>query len=556
MTTAPIDEGHPDRWKALVVLAAAQVLIMLDLQIVNTAIPAIARAFEASSATLQWIVDSYALIFAGLLLLAGALGDRFGRRRVLFIGLVAFIASSLGAAAANSANMLIVMRALQGVSAALVMPQTLSIITAIFPRHERARALGIWAGAMGLGTAGGPLLGGALVDNISWSAVFWVPVPVALFTIAGLRVTPESRSAGDNRLDLPGALFGTAAIFALVYAIIEGHAAGWGSPLIVAAFAVAGGSSIAFIAAERVAPNPIVPLRFFKQRDFNGSVIGLFLVFFALMGMMFFLAQYFQLVQGESAFRSGLNLLPTAIGMTIMAPITGRLIPIVGPKILLTLAGLSGMGVLLWFSRLDVDSGYLGIGIGLFVFGLGGGMAIPTISDTTMAAVPVNEAGRASGVSNTGRQIGGALGIAVLGTIAATIYSNSVSTDLAGVLPGPLVAQIADGIGAAAVIARQSDPQIALLIREAANPAFVDAITSVFAIGAVFMGLAALSSILLIPMHMRTHQMSDAPVAPTPAISRETSAGVPLDVPRAAWQDAVLEPRGQKSTDMGIAGGD
>jgi MFS family permease len=234
------DAPLASRWWVLAVLSLAQVLVMLDVSIINTAIPAIAREFEASSATLQWLVDSYALLFAGLLLLAGALGDRYGRRRILALGLAVFAAGSVGAALSTTTTVLIVLRAVQGVGAALVIPQTLSILTAVFPREERSKAIGLWTGALGLGTAGGPLLGGALVDTINWAAVFWVPAPIALAALIGLRIVPESRSeGGDRRLDLTGAVLGTVGISALVYGVIEGHGAGWTSAEIIAAFGVA-----------------------------------------------------------------------------------------------------------------------------------------------------------------------------------------------------------------------------------------------------------------------------------------------------------------------------
>ena len=305
MAATPAAAPHSARWLILAVLATGQMLVMLDVSIVNTAIPSIARSFQASSSTLQWIVDSYALLFAGLLLLSGALGDRFGRRRLLGLGLLVFIAASIGASLSNTATTLILMRGVQGVGAAMAMPQTLSILTAVFPREERSRALGLWTAALGLGTAGGPLVGGALVDAIDWSAVFWVPAPVAALAFLGLRIVPESRSEGQHKLDLPGAALGTIAMIALVYGVIEGHDAGWASAEIIAAFGVAGGTAVAFLFVESRAESPMVPLKFFRSRDFNGSLVVLFLTFFALLSVMFFLSQYFQLVQGQSAFQSG-----------------------------------------------------------------------------------------------------------------------------------------------------------------------------------------------------------------------------------------------------------
>ncbi len=531
----------------IAVLAFSQLIAMLDMSIVNTAIPAIAREFQASSATLQWLVGSFALVFAGFLLLAGALGDRYGRRRMLAIGLLIFAATSVGASFATSSATLIAFRAGQGVGAAIVVPQTLSILTAVFPREERGRALGIWAGALGLGTAGGPLLGGVLVDQIGWAAVFWVPAPVAGLALLGLRVVPESRSEGESGLDLPGALFGTLAVTGLVYGVIEGDRAGWGSLEIAGVLGLAAAALLLFLAVERRAATPMVPLHFFRQRDFNGGVCILFLMFFALLGVMFFLSQFFQLVQGKSAFTAGLYMLPLAIGIMVTGPLAGRLISVVGPRALILLAMVLSAGVLLSFTRLEIDSAYWPIGIALFLFGMGGGLVMPTVTDTIMASVPIRQAGRASGVSTTGRQVGGAMGIAVLGAVAATTYAGGVSNALTGVLPADLVAQVGDGIGAAVVLARGAEPEVAAAIEGAAFPAFVYAIRGVFWIGAAFMGLAGLAALFLIPVRMRATQMGAEPRAvPIPDVTASAL--------RRATEMGLLRAHPQKAAPAPVAG--
>ena len=214
-------------------------LVQLDATIINTALPAIKRAFEMSESQSLWVADAYMVIFGGLLLLAGALGDRFGRRKILIVGMAIFVAASIAVAFSPDANFMIVGRGLQGLGGALVIPQTLSILTAVFPREERGRAIGIWAGAMGFGMAFGPLVGGVLVDLIGWSGVFWVPAPIAALCMAGMAVVPESRSQLHTKLDVPGAITGTIAMVAIVFAIIEGIQKGWTDPLIVGSFAVA-----------------------------------------------------------------------------------------------------------------------------------------------------------------------------------------------------------------------------------------------------------------------------------------------------------------------------
>ena len=318
-------------------------------------------------------------------------------------------------------------------------------------------------------------------------------------------------------------MLGTAGITALVYGVIEGDRAGWGSLEILASFGLAAAALLLFLGVERRAATPMVPLHFFRQRDFNGGVSVLALMFFALLGVMFFLSQFFQLVQGKSAFTVGLYMLPLAAGIMMMGPLAGRLIAVVGPRALIISVMALSAGVMLFFTRMDLDSVYWPIGLALFFFGTSGGLAMPTVTDTIMASVPIQQAGRASGVSTTGRQIGGAMGIAVLGAIAATTYAGGVSNALSGALPADLVAQVGDGIGVAAVIARGAEPEVAALIEAAAFPAFVDVIHDVFWIGAAFMGLAGVATLFLIPGRMRATQMGPMPGAtPAPVVSAST----------------------------------
>ncbi|HJN93875.1 MAG TPA: MFS transporter, partial [Dehalococcoidia bacterium] len=337
-------------------------------------------------------------------------------------------------------------------------------------------------------------------------------------------------------------------ITALVYGVIEGDGAGWGSPEILGVLGLAAASLLLFVAIEYRAATPMVPLHFFRQRDFNGGVAILFLVFFALLGVMFFLSQFFQFVQGKSAFTAGLYMLPLAVALMVTAPLAGRMISVVGPRGLVLLSmGLSA-GVLLFFTQMEIDSAYWPIGIALFFFGMGGGLMTPAVTDTIMASVPLHQAGRASGVSTTGRQIGGAVGIAVLGAVAATSYASGVSGSLAGVLPPDLVAEVGDGIGAAAVIARGADPGLAAVIEGAAFPAFVEAIRVVFWIGASFMALAGLAA-LLIPARMRSVQMGSTP-------SSEPASAVTASTVHRAAEMGLIRAHPQKVAAPAAAAGD
>ncbi|MCY3733965.1 MAG: MFS transporter [Chloroflexi bacterium] len=518
------------RWVILLVLAGSQMLVQLDVTIINTALPAIKRAFEMSESQSLWVADAYMVIFGGLLLLAGALGDRFGRRKILIAGMAIFVAASIGVAFSPDANFLIVGRGLQGLGGALVIPQTLSILTAVFPREERGRAIGIWAGAMGFGMAFGPLVGGVLVDLIGWAGVFWVPAPIAALCMAGMAAVPESRSQMHTKLDVPGAITGTIAMVAIVFAIIEGIQKGWTDPLIVGSFAVAIASALLFIIIERRTDQPLLPMAFFKQRDFTGSMVGMFFIMFALMGVMFYMPQFFQLVQGMSASESGARLMPLALAMMFFAPVAAKLLPKLGPRLMLFWApAVHGGGALLLFSFvLDVDTPYWIIGLGMAFLGMGGAMHMPATTDTAMASVPVDLAGKASAVNNAGRQLGGTLAIAILGSFAAAVYSSGVTSGLTPLgVAEESVAILATGIGAAQQVLPTLDQSVLgpaqLVLRES----FVEAIRDTMRFGIIFALIAGVVGWILVPKRQRQTQMQweDGKPVEQPAAAAATPAG-------------------------------
>ncbi|MCZ6706445.1 MAG: MFS transporter, partial [Chloroflexi bacterium] len=383
--SAATEELNPRRWWILAVMSLTTFMVFLDNTIVNTALPSISRDLGASTATLQWVIDGYTLVLAGFLLVGGTMGDRFGRRRFLILGMLIFGIAASGAALSTDSTMLIGFRGLQGIGAALVLPATLSIVTATFPREERTIAIGVWTATGGLAIGVGPVVGGLIVDEINWAAVFWLHLPVVAIALLGMRLVPESRDSRLLRLDIPGALLATSGLFALVFGIIQGNEAGWTSPEIIAAFSAAVILLGAFAVVEARSRAPMLPLRFFKQRDFNGAVLIIGLIFFSLMVTFFFLTQFFQIVQGKSAFTAGAFILPAAGMMLVGAPISAILSKRIGPRALITVAGVAVVGGLIWLSNLDADSSYLTIGLGLAAFGFGGGMALAPLTDTVMA---------------------------------------------------------------------------------------------------------------------------------------------------------------------------
>ncbi len=493
------------KWWVLAVMSVGTLIIFLDNTVVNTALPAISVDLEASTSTLQWIIDSYVLILAGLLLLGGSIGDRFGRKKWMTVGLVIFGAGAVGGALAGGATELIIARGVQGLGAALVLPATLSIITNVFPRGERAKAIGIWTGVGALGLGIGPALGGFLVDEAGWASVFWMHIPVVAVALAGMALVPESRDERGLGLDGPGAVFGTGGLVALVYGIIQGAEAGWTSVEILASFGLAAVLLTAFARVELRSDHAMLPLKFFKQKDFTGAVLAIGLILFGMLVTFFFLTQFFQIVQGRSALEAGLLIIPTSLAMMFGAPLSGVLVKKIGPRYLvLAMAGAMVTGVML-LTSLEVGSSALAAIIPLTIFGFGAGLGMPALTDTVMAAVPEEDAGVGSAVNDVSRELGGALGIATIGSVVSTLYKANISDALVG-LPADVAELAGESVGVAALTAQQLPAELGASVLEAANSAFVDAMTTGFQISAVILLMAVVIAFTLIPTRMRTSQ--------------------------------------------------
>jgi EmrB/QacA subfamily drug resistance transporter len=416
----PIHESGR-RWWSLGVLSLALFMIYVDLTVVNVALPAIQGELGIDLSQLQWTVNAYALAFAVLLLSAGKLADFFGRRRVFLLGLVVFTLGSLGCALAGSGATLIAARATQGVGAALILPSTLSIISATFHPRERATAIGIWVGVSSIGLALGPLVGGALIETISWHWIFYVNVPIGVVgVVAALLLVPESRDRSLERaLDLPGLAASAITLFALTFALLEGNHYGWTSPTIVGCLAAAAVGLVAFVVVELRSRRPMLDLSLFRDGTFGGANAVSLLSFFALFGVFFFVSIYLQNVLGYSALRTGATLLPFTVLLALSVPVAGRLTDRVGARWPMT-AGMVVLGIsLLLESRLRIDSTFSDLLPGLLLGGLGVGLTLAPASAAVLASVPDDKAGVASGVVTTFRQTGGVLGVAVMGAIFA-----------------------------------------------------------------------------------------------------------------------------------------
>jgi EmrB/QacA subfamily drug resistance transporter len=432
------------RWWTLAAMCFALFMVMLDNTVVNVALPSIQDDLHASIAGLEWTVNAYTLAFGVLLVTGGRLGDIFGRRRVFLMGVMLFAASSAFIGFSQSSAWLIGGRAIQGVGAALMMPATLSIITNAFPPHERGKAIGTWAGVSALALAIGPVLGGLLVENVSWQSIFFINLPVAAGAIAvTLFATRESRDETVvPKVDVAGIAAITVGLTALTLALVEAGAWGWGSARILALFALAAAGLAAFTRIERRVPVPMVDFRFFGSRTFLATNIVAFIVSFSMLGMFFFLTLYMQQILDYSPLEAGVRFLPTTLLVIIVAPIAGRLTDRIGPRPLLT-AGLALVAVSLgWQSFLTPTSGFGFLFPGFALMGIGIALVMSPMSTAAMNAVDQTKAGVASGILSMNRMIGGTLGVAVLGTFIGqpTTQADFVDSLGRGLLIGALVA--------------------------------------------------------------------------------------------------------------------
>ena len=492
------------RWWILAVLCLSLLIVGIDGTIVNVALPSIVRELGASSSQLQWIVDAYTLVFASFLLLAGSLGDRYGRKTALTAGLVVFGAGSLASALVGTAGGLILTRALQGFGAAFIMPSTLSILTNVFPADERGRAIGIWAGVSGVGVAVGPITGGYLLGHFYWGSIFLVNLPViAVALIAGGVLVPNSRDPHAPRLDLVGTVLSVTMLFALLYGIIEGPTRGWTDPLIVAAFVVGSALLVAFALWELHSDHPMLDVAFFKNPRFSAASIAVTLVFFAMFGSLFFLSQYLQFVLGYDPLQSGVRLLPIAAALVVAAPLSPLLVARVGTKIVVT-AGLVIVAIGMWLlSYARVDSGYGLVAGVLALLGVGMAIAMAPATDSIMGSLPPEKAGVGSAVNDTTREIGGALGVAILGSITASSYRSQITSSpvyaVAAKQSHAAAAALHDSVGSAAALAAHLPASSAKYVITAANAAFVHALDHTVVVGAIVALLGAAVAAIFLP---------------------------------------------------------
>ena len=433
-----------------VATTVALFMVVLDNLVVSTAIPVIRVDLGASIEQLEWMVNAYTLTFAAFLLTGAALGDRFGRKRMFMIGIGIFTGASAAAALAPSADWLIAARAVQGIGGAIVTPLTLTILSAAVPAARRGAALGLWSGVAGLAVAAGPLVGGLVVEGLSWQWIFWINVPIGLVLLPLATRLTESYGP-DKALDIPGLGFASAGLLGLVWGLINGNGHGWTSPEIVAAISVGVALLVAFVVWERRVAEPMLPMRFFQNRAFSAANSASLLMYFGMFGSIFLLTQFFQTAQGYSPLQSGLRVLPWTAMPMIVAPIAGALSDKIGGRPFMAVGlGLQAIG-LAWIATVSgATVGYESF-VGPFILsGIGMGMFFAPVANVVLSAVRPVEEGKASGANNAIREVGGVLGVAILASIfARTGGYESAQAFNDGLVPALWVGAIAVGVGAA-----------------------------------------------------------------------------------------------------------
>ncbi len=498
-------EGHPRRRRILLVLCLSLLVVVIDNTILNTALPTLARVLHAGTSSLQWITDAYTLCFAALLVPAGALGDRYGRKFSLLGGLVVFAMGSTVAAFASGAGVLIAARVVMGLGAAFVMPATLSILNAVFPPRERPQAIAAWSAVAGAGIVIGPTLGGLLLDHFWWGSVFLINVPLVTIALAGVVLTvPETAEPDGRRFDFLGTLLVAGALFAIVDAVIEAPDRGWTGAVTLAEAAAGLAGLGAFAWWELRTEHPLIDLRVFRSRAFSTAAASVTVIFFALFGSLFVLTQYLQLVLGYSPLSAGLRALPFALAMAAVSPISPLIAQRLGTRLVIP-AGMTLMGAgLLDFATAGVHTSYPPLAIAVAIMGAGMGLVMAPASTTIMTTVPAHQAGAGSAVNDTIREVGGALGVAIVGSLSAAVYRSRLG-DLLHVAhaPGEVVHVASGSVAAANAVGRSiGGPEGGQLIA-AAHQAYVSSMALGMRLAAAVAVVAAIGAFLSLPRRPR-----------------------------------------------------
>ncbi|MEV8525671.1 MFS transporter [Streptomyces sp. NPDC052000] len=533
----PVEQtGQPyrRRWWALLVLCLSLLIIVMANTALTVAAPDMTKDLGLSSSDLQWVIDGYTVPYAALMLLLGAIGDKYSRRGALVLGLLVFAGASVAGSLVESSTGVIASRAVMGVGAALIMPATLSLLASTFPRAERAKAILLWTATAGIAIAAGPLVAGALLENHGWASTFLINVPIALIAVVGaFALVPPSKAAHHDRIDYVGGLLSVVSVGALVYMIIQGPHFGWDTKAIGAAV-VAGLGFVAFVLWELRHPRPVLDVRRFAHRMFSGSLLAVALFFLAVFGAFYYLTQHLQFVLGYTPLETGIRMLPLAGAVFVGSALTGLLTPRLGMKVTVTAGMVAGTVALALLTRIDAGSGYGDFLAPLIILGVAIGLALSPCTDAIMGAFPEAELGVGGAVNDTSLELGGSLGIAILGSVLASSYSSRLADATAGTkLPASALATAQDSVGAGYAVAQgigeqakqlgaqalhAGSPQQAAQLKaqaeqltagaqqmsHAVGSAFSDAVAHTSLIGAVILGVGTVLVAVLLPRRERS----------------------------------------------------
>lgn len=491
------------RWLALGVLCLSLLLVVIDNTIVNVALPTLNRDLGAGTTDLQWIVDAYTLVFSALLLTMGHLGDRFGRRRALQVGLVLFAVTSLLAALSSTSGQLIGARALMGIGAALIFPATLAILVNVFTdAKERAAAIGIWTAMVGVAVAVGPVAGGFLLEHFAWGAIFMVNIPVVVIALLlGAVLLPESRDPNSGSLDYLGLALSTGGVGLIVWAIIEAPQRGWLSAGIVAALVVGAALLTVFVFVERRLLHPMLDVRLFKNARFTAASLSVTTAFFALFGFIFLITQFLQLVQGYTPLQAGIRTLPFAVATGVTSPLAIVLMQRFGSKAIVTLGLLVMAAGFVMAATVGVDTPYLGIVVlSMVTIAAGLGLATSPATESIMGALPPEQAGAGAAVNDTTRELGGTLGVAVVGSVFLSVYGSQVGDAYRSLgLPQRFESIVAESMGGGLRVAERlpsgQGAQLAAVVRSA----FIDGLSRGSLVAAAVVAVGAVVAWLFLP---------------------------------------------------------
>ncbi|GHE65404.1 MFS transporter [Streptomyces longispororuber] len=549
-----MDRPYARRWWALLVLCLSLLIAVMANTALTVAAPDMTRDLGLSSSDLQWVIDAYTVPYAALMLLFGAIGDKYSRRGALVLGLVVLSAGAGAGALSDSSTAVIASRAAMGVGAAMIMPATLSLLAATFPREERAKAITLWAATSGIAIAAGPLIAGVLLEDYGWASTFLIDIPVAAVAVVGAFVlVPPSKATAVGRIDYVGGLLSVIWIGALIYMIIEGPNFGWGTAAVTAAVVAAVGL-VLFVLWELRHPRPVLDVRKFAERGFSGSNLAVALFFVAVFGAFYYLTQHLQFVLDYDPLETGVRMLPLAGAVFVGSALTGFLTPRLGPKVMVTAGMVGGTTALALLTATDAATSYGDFVLPLVLLGLSLGFAVSPCTDAIMGAFPESELGVGGAVNDTSLELGGSLGIAVLGSVLATSYSDGLADETAGSkLPASALEKAQDSVGAGGGVAQGIAQQARRLaeqaagsdsprkaaelkaqaselaqgaeqMRHAVSVSFSDAVAHASLVGAVVLGIGTVVVALLLPRKGRGTTTGTAAGGAAPEEDRELEA--------------------------------